>query len=130
MKKLYVIVSSDGRTPEQVADIRERVRLDVEEGLLEDVRLMLPTEGIEGVAADVDAIVKSDIVVSTQGSMFNRDCRICNLVASEYMQYGVYEEDWVEGIVAERRKVREQEDQESLANEIEDEEVQDESVPA
>jgi len=130
MKKLYVIVSKIGRTEQQVADIREQIRQDVEEGLMEDISLSLPPESIEGVAGDVYAITQSDIVVSTQGSMYDRDCRVCNLAASEYMQYGVYEEDWVEGIVAERRKVREQENQESLASELEDEEVPDESVPA
>lgn len=123
MKKLYVIVSPDGRTPEQVADVRERVRLDVEEGLLEDVRLMLPTEGIDGVAADVDAIVKSDIVVSTQGSMYNRDCRICNHVASEYMEFGVYEEDWVASIVNERHEEQAKEDGERIDSGAEDEEL-------
>jgi len=126
MKKLYVIVSPDGRTPEQVADVRERVRLDVEEGLLEDIRLMLPTEGIEGVAADVDAIVKSDIVVSTQGSMFNRDCRICNHVASEYMEFGVYEEDWVASIVKERHEEQAREDDGRMDNELGDGGTEDE----
>ena len=104
MKKLYVVVSPDGRTPEQVDEIRQRVRADVEEGLVEYIVLLLPTEGIEGVAADVDAVTKADIVVTTRNSMYNRDCRICNFVASEYVSYGVYEEDWVEAIVEERRK--------------------------
>ena len=126
MKKLYVVVSPDGRTPEQVAEIREQVRSDVEEGLVEDIVLLLPTKGIEGIAADVDAIVKADIVVSTQGAMYNRDCRICNFVASEYVSYGVYEEDWVTSIIEEQRRQRAEDE----AIESAEQEVQDEDVPA
>ena len=106
MKKLYVIVSPEGRTPEQVSDIREQIRSDVEDGMLEDIQLVLPTQGIQGVAADVDAVLKADIVVSTQGSMYNKDCRICNFVASEYINYGVYEEDWVANLLEQRREER------------------------
>lgn len=106
MKKLYVIVSPDGRTPEQVAEIREQIRSDVEDGMLEDIQLVLPTQGLQGVTADVDAVLKADIVVSTQGSMYNKDCRICNFVASEYVSYGVYEEDWVTNLLEQRREER------------------------
>ena len=110
MKKLYVIVSPEGRTPEQISDIREQIRSDVEDGMLEDIQLVLPTQGLQGVTADVDAVLKADIVVSTQGSMYNKDCRICNFVASEYVSYGVYEEDWVTSIIEEQRRQRAEED--------------------
>ena len=109
MKKLYVIASPDGRTPEQLAEVREQVRAGVEEGLAEDIVLVLPTEGIEGIAADIDAILKSDIVVSTLGSMYNRGCRVCNFAASEYIDGGVYEEDWVAEMIRQRRETRENE---------------------
>lgn len=124
MKKLYVIVNHDGRTDDQIADVREAIRSAVEEGLMEDITLLLPTDGIDGVAADVDAITKADIVVSTQGSMYNRDCRVCNFVASEYVSYGVYEEDWVELIVYQRREEREREIADEIARASEEEDVE------
>ena len=108
MLKLFVIVSPDGRTPEQVNEIRQRIRSDVEEGMLEDIVLVLPTQGMEGVLADIDAILKSDIVMSTYGSMYNKECRVDNFVASEYISYGVYEEDWVNNLLEERRREREE----------------------
>ena len=108
MLKLFVIVSPDGRTPEQVNEIRQRIRSDVEEGMLEDIVLVLPTQGMDGVLADIDAILKSDIVVSTYGSMYNKECRVDNFVASEYISYGVYEEDWVNNLLEERRREREE----------------------
>ena len=113
MKKLYVIVSPEGRTPEQISDIREQIRSDVEDGMLEDIQIVLPTQGIQGVAADVDAVLKADIVVSTKGSMYDKDCRICNFVASEYINYGVYEEDWVEALLQNRREEQEREENEA-----------------
>jgi len=126
MKKLYVIISSRGRTPEQVANIREQIRQDVEEGLMEDIRLSLPPEGSVDVSGDVYAILRSDITVSTEGSMFDRDCRICNHVASEYMEFGVYEEDWVASIVKGRHEDQAREDDGRMDNELGDGGTEDE----
>ena len=106
MQKLYVVVPTAGRTPEQVMEIREQVCSDVEEALMQDIELLLPTEGIEGVAAEVDAVSNANIVVIMDDAMYDKVCRVCGFVASEYVDYGVYGEDWVRSIVEQRRSER------------------------
>lgn len=104
MKKLYVIVSPDGKTQDEIDELRERIRAGVEEGLSEETQLVVSDDPDMGVVGEIKAIMESNIVVSTEGAMLNKDCRICNLAAYEYLDCGVYEEDWVEANVREKRE--------------------------
>lgn len=104
MKKLYVIVSPDGKTQAEIDELRERIRAGVEEGLSEETQLVISDDPDMGIAGEISAIMESDIVVSTEGAMLNKDCRICNHAAYEYLDCGVYEEDWVEANVREKRE--------------------------
>ena len=95
MRKLYVVVSYEGRTDEQVQEVREDIKSRVEDALVEEVELLLPTPGLKRVASEIDAVLDADLVILSNGFQYSMPSRVVHFAASHYKSE-MYEEDWIE----------------------------------
>lgn len=124
MRKLYVVVSYEGRTDEQVQEVREEIKSRVEDALVEEFELLLPTPGLKRVASEIDAVLDADLVILSKGFQYSMPSRVVHFAASNY-KFEMYEEDWIE--VTKQARI---EEEALLEQNFSDEEVPDEDVPA
>lgn len=95
MKKLYVITSYSNRTDQQVAEIRNSVKDKLEELLGEEVELLLPTEGMKRLTAEIDAVLKADYVITTKYFEYSVPSRIAWHAAQDYIDE-CHDEKWID----------------------------------
>ena len=100
MKKLYVILACENLSDEQILDIRQVVKGDLEYALAEELELILPDDN--GVPSQIAALMGADLVILRDGFQFSQDARVVHFAASNYVGENMHEEDWVEAMKQER----------------------------
>lgn len=84
MKKLYVIVSYENRTNEQITQARESIKARMEEAMDEQFELLLPTPGLKRVSGEIDALFNADYIIYEKNALYSTPCRVIHEVAVSY----------------------------------------------